>query len=244
MNNYKKKELLKLLREYNREILGQRNVQLNSIQDVAELIQPKIKSLVSKINRLPMFTKSGIKNKKLAINNSEIVYYKGNDASLSENEHYDNVISFKITTKDDKLEDIYYYNLNEFYYTDFFKKNDSIVNEVTKLLGRMHTVIIAIVYSNWLLIGQKKQDHKFCLEYSSHNPSLTPFDDNYPQIYCYNDLDKLLNKAYRACNQIYNNFEKISDLYINYSNQLINLSKKDKEIIYILNDFITGQKYY
>jgi|GEM_PF-3080008 hypothetical protein len=100
-----------------------------------------------------MFTKSGIKNKKLAINNSEIVYYKGNDASLSENEHYDNVISFKITTKDDKLEDIYYYNLNEFYYTDFFKKNDSIVNEVTKLLGRMHTVIIAIVYSNWLLIG-------------------------------------------------------------------------------------------
>ena len=44
---------------------------LNSIQDVAELIQPKIKNLVSKINRLPMFTKSGIKNKKLAINNSE-----------------------------------------------------------------------------------------------------------------------------------------------------------------------------
>ncbi len=243
MNNYKKIRLLELLKEYDREMLRQRNVRANSIWDIVQLVQPKVQKLVSKINKLPMFTKSGIKDRKLAIYTSEIVYYKNNYASYPESEYYDNIFNFTITTKNNKLEDIYFHNLN-YVQRLYSNTSDSNIKKTIDLLHKIYPIILAIYDNYWLMFGNRRQDNKFLfgLEYGLYNPSLSfGYSEKIQQ---YDNLDELLKNAYKTCDQIYDSFKKISNLYIKYNNQIIDLAKRNEKIEDILDGFIREQLYY
>lgn len=246
MNNYKKIRLLELLKEYDREMLRQRNVRANSIWDIVQLVQPKVQKLVSKINKLPMFTKSGIKDKSLAIYPGSVTYKKTKDLDNFWFHHtlpsY-NKFGFHIKNKDQGIMKKYGTILNQLQKEQQYKYYNS--DHPNAPFFRLLSSILALVDTaydwNWLIIGYSKTNqYKFVIHYMVYDPlDMGDPERDTTKLKVYDNINEFLNEVDITCNDIYQNYNKVSEIYIEENNKLIDLAKKSDKVYNMLKLFVS-----
>lgn len=226
----------------------QQTIYINDIQDIVKLVQPKIKDLVVKINKLPIFTKSDIKNKDLIIDTGEVIYYKTNNIKQfsSQSERYDNMCEFIITNKDKDLDDKLsnFLKIKQPIYHN--RKNNPNIEKMFILLCSIQKILYTIQYLNWMVVGKIKMENdiwgsKFGLEYLICNPIISNLSFIVHKQYAireYYDIDEVLDKIYDIFNSIYNEFDIMSNLYIKCNNDLIDLVNESDELFDILKEFV------